>query len=204
MAPTRGTGITYAVAERPLPGELVSGDRSVVVTFAGGAILAAIDGLGHGPEAADASAVAAKTLEELAESGDPVALIQECLERLRSTRGAAMTVARVDFEKNALSWAGVGNVEGIVLRAPGESRRQNDALMTRGGVVGFRIPQIRLSSVDLDAGDTIILMTDGIGAIGHDPLHLAPPSEIANDILSRYGKETDDALVLVARYEVRG
>ena len=43
------------IAERALPGEERSGDHAVFVTRSDGALVAAIDGLGHGGEAADAA-----------------------------------------------------------------------------------------------------------------------------------------------------
>jgi phosphoserine phosphatase RsbX len=47
----------------------------------------------------------------------------------------------------------------------------------------------------------VVLATDGIGTDFADRLTAGEPSqELADRILAQYGKESDDALVLVARY----
>ena len=55
--------IEWGVASRALPGETRSGDLHVVESFAGGALVAAVDGLGHGEEAADAADRVARSKE---------------------------------------------------------------------------------------------------------------------------------------------
>ena len=50
--------LELGIAERALPGEQRSGDRAVLVAYEGGALVAAIDGLGHGGDAADAAEIA--------------------------------------------------------------------------------------------------------------------------------------------------
>ncbi|HEY1633585.1 MAG TPA: hypothetical protein VGF64_02425, partial [Acidimicrobiales bacterium] len=56
--------LEWAVAARPFPGESVSGDQSVVRVSETEALLAVIDGLGHGPEAATAAEHAVDVLRE--------------------------------------------------------------------------------------------------------------------------------------------
>ena len=53
------------------------------------------DGLGHGPEAAKASAAAVQTLAA-APGHAPQRLMEECHHALRPTRGAAMAIAELD------------------------------------------------------------------------------------------------------------
>jgi len=57
------SAIEWGVASRALPGQPASGDINVVKSFTDGVLIAALDGLGHGEEAATAAAVAAATLE---------------------------------------------------------------------------------------------------------------------------------------------
>jgi negative regulator of sigma-B (phosphoserine phosphatase) len=81
----------WGVAMRPMPGETVSGDRHVAVPASPRFLAAVIDGLGHGPDAAHAAALAADVFE--ANPGDrPEELVRRCHEALRSTRGAAITI----------------------------------------------------------------------------------------------------------------
>ena len=71
----------------------------------------------------------------------------------------------------------------------------------RGGVVGHRLPRLLVSTVALTRDDVVVLATDGIRADFADRLTAGePPRALADRILAEYGKESDDALVLVARY----
>jgi hypothetical protein len=74
-------------------------------------------------------------------------------------------------------------------------------VITRGGVVGFRLPPLKASQVELAPGDIIVLVTDGIhsdfaSGIAAD----CSVDELARELLRGFGKDSDDALVLVARY----
>ena len=44
--------IEWGVAEEPLPGQKHSGDRCIVKNGSDGALLAVVDGIGHGEDAA--------------------------------------------------------------------------------------------------------------------------------------------------------
>src|ERR1700758_5417553 len=102
--------IEWAAARRAIPGEQACGDLSVALNIAGGAALfGVVDGLGHGAAAAEAAAFAAGVLTR-ARAQLLEVLIHRCHLALADTRGAAMTLAHIDFDSGALSWIGVGNV----------------------------------------------------------------------------------------------
>jgi phosphoserine phosphatase RsbX len=192
--------IDWAVAGVALAGQSASGDRYVVRPFASGVLLAVIDGAGHGPEAAEVAALVVPTLESHA--GQPVvSLMKRCHERLRGTRGAVMSLASYNARDQVMTWTGVGNVEGVLLRAGGALHERTESLLLRGGVVGLRLPAVSAEVVPVRRGDILILATDGIrseftrGVIATDPIQ-----KIADRILADHGIATDDALVLVSRY----
>jgi phosphoserine phosphatase RsbX len=194
--------IDWAVASSAAPGETQSGDLHLVKPLAGGVLIAVVDGLGHGAEAATAARTAVTTLEEHA-SESVLALLERCHRALKGLRGVVMSLAFADRRQNALTWAGVGNVECLLFHAnaatPANPTRAS--LVTRGGIVGSELPQIRAQVVPLAAGDVLIFATDGIREGFSDGLQFeAPPQQLAEHILSQHGKGTDDALVLVARY----
>ena len=54
----------WGLAARALHGQAESGDLHLVAPFAGGVLIAAVDGLGHGSEAAAAARVAVATLRD--------------------------------------------------------------------------------------------------------------------------------------------
>jgi len=191
--------LTWAVAGAPMPGITESGDVHVTAPFDHGALVAVIDGLGHGIEAALAAKEAARLLE--AHAGESVAdLVQRCHDGLRKTRGAVMSIASFDERDDTVTWVGVGNVEGVLLRAK-NVKGADEAIATRGGVVGYQIPALRPITLPVARGDLLVMATDGIrggfsGAIDRE----ATPDTIASAIFARYGRGSDDALVLVARY----
>ena len=117
------------------------------------------------------------------------------------TRGAVMTLALFDALEETMTWLGVGNVEGILMRATPNVTPSRESVLLRGGVVGYQLPVLRASVIPVTRGDTLILATDGVRTGFSTALNLSQsPQKIADQILSQYGKETDDALVLVARY----
>jgi len=190
--------LEWGWAGRALEGD-VSGDLHVVAPFPGGALVALIDGLGHGPEAADAARAAASVLQNFASDLLPV-LIQRCHEELHRTRGVVMTLASVRADASSLDWIGIGNVEGVLLRRRG-ARRRDDAIVLRGGVVGYQLPPLRARAVPVSRGDTLILTTDGVRSGFATSLAIDDaPQEIAESILARHAKGSDDAHVVVARY----
>jgi negative regulator of sigma-B (phosphoserine phosphatase) len=192
--------LEVGVAERALSGELRSGDRAVFAAYEGGALVAAIDGLGHGGGAADAAEAAAGVLGEHPDD-DPVRLLETCHRALSHTRGAVMTLAWFDLDDARLTWTGVGNVEGRLVHARAGPRAPTEGALTKGGVVGYNLPSIRVTSAELMVGDVMVLATDGIDSgFAQVILHGGHAQDIADRILAEHGKQSDDALVVVVRY----
>jgi len=182
--------------ERPIE----SGDHHVVVPFERGSLVAVMDGLGHGPEAAEASREAAEILA--AYPGRPVVdLIQLCHEGLRRTRGAVMTLCSFSAVDSTLTWSGVGNVDAELFRSARSSGPRRESISLRGGVVGYTLPPLRAWQVPVSRDDTLILSTDGVrSGFSEGVLFHRSPQEIAQWILDGHRRKSDDALVVVARY----
>jgi phosphoserine phosphatase RsbX len=189
--------VEWGFASRPLEGDC-SGDLHVVAHFDRGALLAVLDGLGHGEEAGQAAAAGMAVLQ--ADPSAPVQdLILRCHEAMRGTRGAVMTVVSIDAVRSELDWCGVGNVEAVLVR--GQPGLPSEAVPTRGGVVGYRLPPLKVSSVPITPGDVLVLASDGLrSGFGSAILRDEQPQQIASALFARYAKTTDDALVLAARY----
>jgi negative regulator of sigma-B (phosphoserine phosphatase) len=172
----------------------------VVAPFEGGVLLAVIDGLGHGPEAAAASRLAARVLTSEA-SLDPVELMVRCHEALRGSRGAAALLVSLVDATRTFAWAGIGNVEGICVRRTTGPKVVREALVSLAGVVGYQIPKPLRRQTALELGDLFLLASDGISPGFMDDVAVADePEEIAATILAKHARASDDALVLVARY----
>jgi phosphoserine phosphatase RsbX len=194
--------IEWARAGRPLPGEYTSGDRGIAIDIDGDAALFGVmDGLGHGPAAAAAALRAIDALTRARTERIEV-LIQLCHRVLAGTRGVAMTLARVDFAASTLTWTGVGNVTANLVAKDAAGIHVRSSARLAGGIVGYRIPEIRPAQVlSLRAGDLLIIATDGITEEHLDHLDFASSATaVAEEILSKYAKEYDDAMALVARH----
>ena len=194
--------IEWARAGRPLPSEYTSGDRGIAVDIDGeAALFGVVDGLGHGPAAAEAALRAVDVVTRA--SSEPLeALIQLCHRVLVGTRGVAMTLARMDFAANTLTWAGVGNVSAdLVAKAPTGIQVRSSALLS-GGIVGYRIPEIAPAQVvSIRPGDLLLMSTDGITEDYLDHIDFSATAvAIAEELLGKDARETDDAMVLAARH----
>ncbi len=192
--------IEWGAATTTLRGQAASGDRSVVAPFASGVLVAAIDGLGHGVEAASAAQLTAGILEEDPQ-GSVITLVQRCHERLHLTRGVVMSLASFHAADETMTWLGVGNVEGRLVRADPEATPLCEFLLLRGGTVGRQLPMLQATLLPVQPGDTLVLVTDGVVLPSMEELDSdGRPQAIAERILSQYSKQRDDALVLVARW----
>jgi phosphoserine phosphatase RsbX len=194
--------IEWAAKSRPRPGENVCGDRLLAVDVNGtGALIGVLDGLGHGVEAAEAANCGVEVLRN-ARSEPLDVLVQRCHRALSGTRGAAMTLARIDFQADTLSWVGIGNVAAdLVAKHPAGVEVRSSARLA-GGIVGYRIPEVLTpQEVPIRPGDLLVIATDGIGEDHLDDIDFSAPAlVIADQILHSHAKDNDDALVLAARH----
>lgn len=194
--------IEWAVARRPRPGEKVCGDQSIAVDVNGtAALFGVLDGLGHGAAAAAAALRAADVLSR--ERAAPLGvLIRRCHQALAGTRGAAITLARIDFHADSLDWIGIGNVTAnLVAKGPAGPQVRSSALLT-GGIVGYRIPDaLPTHETAMGPGDLLVIASDGIADDHLDNIDFAGSAMvIAKRMLNCHSRETDDALVLAARH----
>lgn len=179
------------------PRESVCGDNWAVLRRPGGAVLMVADGLGHGPGAAEASIEAVRVFRGMADV-TPVAVLEEVHAALRSTRGAAVSVAALDAERGEVRFAGVGNVAGSIA---GGEREHN--MISHNGTAGHQLGRLQEFVYPWPAGSMVILHSDGVqsrwtfsrypGLAGRDPV------VVAGILFRDFGRDTDDATVVVAR-----
>jgi hypothetical protein len=191
--------VECGIAKFVLPGEEMSGDCTFVGGHENGVLIAAVDGVGHGEEAASA----AKTAISILESGvrrPVISLVQECHEALRASRGAVMSLASIDVPNGMMTWLGVGNVHGVLVRRVAKKGDGREMLLLRAGVVGAQLPALQAAVLPLEQGDTLFFATDGIrGEFAEGLTTQENPQRAANRILEKYRTGKDDALVLAAR-----
>lgn len=193
------SGISWGVAEKPL--QVESGDRYVVAPYADGVLVGVVDGMGHGAPAAEAALRATTLLNAFARE-NPIALINRCHQDLRGTRGVCMTLVAFDLRDRTITWIGVGNVDAVLFHANGDGSQRRERALLRGGVIGYQLPALKAEVLPLHRADTVILTTDGVEPRYSDNLTLhGTPQAVADEIMAGHGRATDDALVLVARYQ---
>jgi phosphoserine phosphatase RsbX len=192
--------VEWGVATRCRRGEATSGDLAVVTLLPEGALVAGIDGLGHGSEAARAARRAAEVVRA-SPTQDLVLLVQRCHAALRGTRGAAISLAFVSPSEGGMTWLGVGSVEGRVLSGDPSVTRPKGSLALRSGVPGHELPTMRTATLEVRPGDVLVLATDGIEAAFADSLDVSGSTQaISERILADHWKPPDDALVVAVRY----
>src|SRR2546425_11641308 len=131
--------VEYGVAKFVLPGQGESGDHHLVCCNRSGILIAAIDGIGHGEEAASVSKTAAAVLRNSAD--EPIiSLVERCHEKLRGTRGIVLSLAFIEPEHGMMTWLGVGNVQGGLMRCNAKRGNGKESLLLRGGVGGSQMP----------------------------------------------------------------
>jgi anti-sigma regulatory factor (Ser/Thr protein kinase) len=187
------------VLGRPLPGERVSGDHAVFVREGDVLLCAVIDGIGHGPLAADASDHAAAAA--LAHRGaSPASILDACDVAVAGTRGAVMAVARIDEPLGTLEHASVGNVGA---RLDGHDRTRSFA--GSAAALGQRGRKVRpyTETVAIAGDEVLVLFTDGFTSrtsLADAPgLRREHPIVIAQHLMATFARPTDDALALVVR-----
>ncbi|HEX5416648.1 MAG TPA: SpoIIE family protein phosphatase [Chloroflexota bacterium] len=187
--------VTVAAATRNFPGEKVSGDAWQVDWSGEICRIAVVDGLGHGPAAAEAAGRAIAALAAHPELG-PVEAIQTCHRALVGTRGAAMSVVSIDPGAMRLIFAGLGNVDAHLWL----HRRQR--LSADRGIVGSLLRTLHPITFDLTPNWFLAIHSDGISSrFEVTPPQLRTPAyltALADQVLQRWARPTDDATIVVA------
>src|SRR5216683_8092524 len=191
--------VEYGVAKLALPGHGQSGDHHLLRCNRKGVLVAAIDGIGHGEEAAEAAQAAATILTGCVD--EPIiSLVEQCHEKLRSTRGVVLSLASIDPIHGMMTWLGVGNVQGVLVRTNAKKANVQEVLLLRAGVIGSQLPPLQAAVLPIAQGDTLFFATDGIRNDFAESLSAREnPQRAADRILKEYGSGNDDALVLVSR-----
>lgn len=191
----------FGMANVAIKGESVCGDAGAPLDVGNGRMrLLLADGLGHGPNAAEASN---KALEVFA--AEPqlplIPLLEKIHDALRATRGAATAVAEIDAERGRLSYAGVGNIAGYIVQA---GAAESTHLVSMNGTLGAVRSRIQEFSYPWNADSLLVMTSDGIKNhwrldryVGIANRH---PSLIAGILFRDHARTTDDATVATLRF----
>ncbi|HEX7240337.1 MAG TPA: ATP-binding SpoIIE family protein phosphatase [Longimicrobiaceae bacterium] len=183
----------------PKPGQEACGDAWVARPGEAGRVwLLVADGLGHGPQAAEASGEAVRVFAAALPS-TPADALERMHGALRGTRGAAASVAEVDPARGVVRFAGVGNVAAAVVVAGGASQ----SLVSHNGIVGHEMRKVQEFEYRFPPGALLVLCSDGVGTrwtLDRYPgLAARDPLLVAGVLLRDFARGTDDATVAVLR-----
>ena len=193
-----GTKLRIGAVNVSKPGQEVCGDSWGAEQTEGQCVVLVADGLGHGLEAQAASLEAVRMLHSNPKLA-PGELLERAHQALRSTRGAAISVARIDLERRTLTFAGVGNVSAQIYSGAKASQH----LVTVNGTAGHQIHRIREFSYPWPSDGMLVMHSDGLssnaGLEKHSGLALHDPSLIAGVLYRDFTRRNDDATVIVAK-----
>ena len=192
---TRESGIG-AVSVAKL-GEDVCGDAWAVDQTEAATTLFVADGLGHGPNAAEAAVEAVRLFRHFRGHQVPT-LLDYVHGGLRSTRGAAISIARYDPHSRQVIFGGIGNVAGV-LASKNEFRR----MVAMPGTAGYNVRKIQSFQYPFESG-LVVLCSDGVSTgwtlDRYPDLDAAHPTLIAAVLYRDFGRRRDDATVLVGKW----
>ena len=183
----------------PINGEKVCGDAFAAAHSSSRSVFMVVDGLGHGPAAAEAALAATETFEKY-RSEPPAEIMGRIDDALKPTRGAAAAVAEIQHDRGLLVYCGVGNIVGIVVIPEEGSAR---SMVSHNGIVGHQTPRIAEFNYPWSSKASLIMHSDGLNT--HWNLKSYPgllnkdPALIAAVLYRDQNRTRDDATVLVAR-----
>lgn len=198
-APPRRQGSAMAVAglSVALAGELVCGDAWAVVLDGTAASVLVADGLGHGPDAAEAAQAAVDVFAADPHVA-PRTLLAAMHARLRSTRGAAVTLMQLDSSTSTIRSSGAGNVAARIV-----SGDSDKTVLTQHGTVGLQMRSPDEQALQWPPHALLVVHSDGLES-RWSPQRLMPllrrdPMLAAALLLRDHSRGRDDATVVVIR-----
>jgi anti-sigma regulatory factor (Ser/Thr protein kinase) len=181
-----------------MPGEEVCGDAWGVEQTADVTVLLVADGLGHGLEARKASVEAVRVLH-LNPNLPPKELLERVHVALRSSRGAAVAIARIDRARGKLTFAGAGNISAKIY----SGSQSGPSLVSVNGTAGHQTERLHEFSYPWPEHGMLVLHSDGLttatGLETHPGLAFRDPSLIAGVLYRDFNRGHDDSTVVVAK-----
>ena len=202
-APPRHPSVAVApfeVAARSISmkGQTECGDGWRVRDLGGRQMICIVDGLGHGPLAAQAAARAIAVFEAARSDAKPATIIARAHEQLKDTRGAVMAILALDREAGTAEYCGIGNIAAAI-----HLGAQSKHLLSIAGTVGYQVRATRTHTAPWEPTAVAVLHTDGVSGrwspSRYPGLLSRHPSVIASVLFRDHARDTDDATIVVAR-----
>jgi len=216
-----------AAVSRPLPDESQNGDgyflaamdadntvkqktvsgpelepKTLEVADSDKVLLAVVDGVGHGAEAARTTGKVLECIDYYC-GLDLDSLVKKCHQTAMYTRGVTLGMALADRKRSLVDFIGVGSVA-MQMGTPRGSSTAVHRFVANNGIVGYNLPARLLAfSRRYTPEDTLVVYSDGISSKfnlrGISGLRVTSVAELAVSILGEFGSTADDVTVVVAR-----
>jgi anti-sigma regulatory factor (Ser/Thr protein kinase) len=189
--------LEFSAACVPHSGEELCGDAWAYQATVGGGTFLVVDGLGHGEYAAQAAQEALRIFRQYSDR-TPTEILERMHAAMRSTRGAAVALTRIDVIHKSVLFAGIGNISAAIM--PYGTARN---MVSLNGTVGHEMRKVREFLYPWPEDAVLIMHTDGLATKWdldtYTGLWRRAPSVIAGVLYRDFSRRRDDVTVLVAR-----
>ncbi len=186
---------SFVVLSKPHLGETHNGDQATVIHTNNFTLVALVDGLGHGLVAFQAAKSAITIIEQNYQV--PLdQLIKIMHIELMKTRGAAVSLAKINYDPQTIDYLGIGNVNTALI-----SNTANH-LVNYNGTVGLDISRSHVVTYKYELGMRLIMYTDGLASnwMKNQDLNIECDAlQQAHTILSSHARPTDDATLVLGK-----
>jgi anti-sigma regulatory factor (Ser/Thr protein kinase) len=207
-APKPSSAFDIAAILVPKPNETICGDGFALAEQGKNCYLIALDGLGHGTYANEASTEAANTFME-SPASDPAQKLRQIHSSIRKTRGAVGTIVHINLSQKKIGYCGIGNIAGKIftIEGPVIANAISKNIIAYNGILGHNIPTtLNTQTLEWSKSKLLILHSDGIKTRWdlnkYTNLHRHDTGIIAALLYRDFSRHTDDTLVVVVRSKV--
>lgn len=191
-------GVEVGAVCLPVAGEVECGDAWAIAHPGGDrTVVMVADGLGHGPQAAEASRAAIGALGRGGAAG-PSDLLRAAQDAMAGTRGGAVAVATIDHARGQLTYGGVGNIAGVLVGPSGRA-----GLVSHNGILGAGARRFQDFTSPWAPGSILVMHSDGVNTQWrldrNTPLAARHPALIAGALYRDHARARDDSTVVVVR-----
>ena len=177
---------------RPKVGETLNGDAFLELSNDNMQLFSVVDGLGHGPKAHTASEKAIGIMKDN-NNVDLIQLLELLHQGLHDTRGVVAAIIKFDILTETMEYAGLGNIE-IHCTNP------NIKPISMAGILGHNWRTPKAFKFKYQKNDLFAMFSDGIsGRFDIKAYSDGNCEHAANRIFDDFGKDHDDATVMVIR-----
>lgn len=183
------SGLHIFFGGRSYLGNPFNGDQTSLIEHENTVTIALIDGSGHGENAHHAAQLAVQCLEKH-RAVSLSSIMTELDKALCGSAGAAIAILRINTESLSAQFCGLGNVR--TSRVAGANWKG----VSRDGVLGSRLPKLKIYDLNLNKGDIFLMCTDGFPDYESRRYVMhhchREPSAILDGLIKEHGKLYDD------------